>query len=74
VEEIKAKVNQAPRDWLAVDRDVPFIKVPAAGADQQRCRLRIELVLAAIRVLKGDAAPHGIEKIALTIDHVVPGW
>ena len=36
VVQVQSEVKQGARDGLAVDRDVLFAQVPAAGADQER--------------------------------------
>jgi len=38
-EEVQAKIEDASRNWLAIDQDMLFYKVPAAWANQQRRRL-----------------------------------
>ena len=47
--------------------------MPATGAEQERRRVVVQLVLAAIFLVEGDRAANGIVEILLPIDDVVPG-
>jgi hypothetical protein len=50
-----------------------FVEVPAAGADEQRGDVIVELVLLAVGVAEADGAPDGVDEVELALDHVFPG-
>ncbi len=72
VEEVQAEVHQRRRDGPAVDLQVLFEQVPAAGADDDGRRVRSEAVLLAFGRGEVDAALDGVEQAELAVDDVVP--
>ena len=73
VVEVQAKVEEARRDGLAVDRQVLLLEMPAPRPDEERRRpaVRPQLVLLA-SLPEVDPAAHGVVEVDLTVDHVVP--
>src|SRR5688500_14611596 len=53
---------------------MPLVQMPAPRADEERRRLRIELVLPAIRIRKRNRAAHRIVEGLLTFNDVAPRW
>ena len=74
VEEVEAEIEQRARHWLAVDHHVLLEQMPAAGANEQRRDLVVQLIgLAALRIDIVDLAADGVGQIELALDHIGPG-
>ncbi len=71
MEQEQRKVEDAAGDALAVDGDVLFVQVPAAGAHLQRGDLVGQLVVLVVGVQREGAAHGGLE-VDLALQLVVP--
>jgi hypothetical protein len=60
VEKIEPEIKQAAGNRFAVDRQMSFVEVPAAWPNEQGRRFGVQGILASVRVLERDRAPHRI--------------
>ena len=72
MEEVEAEVEQAGRDGLAVDLEVPLDEVPAARPHEQRRHLVVQAVALAVGAVELDRAVDRVDEVRLALDHVVP--
>ena len=72
MEEVEAEIEQAGRDGLAVDLEVPLDQVPATRPDEQRRHLVVQAVALAVGALELDRAVDRVDEVRLALDHVVP--
>ena len=70
--EVKRKVEERAADGLAVDGDVPFGQMPAAGPHQKRSRVLVQAILLALGALIPDHAPYGVANVDLSLDRRIP--
>ena len=73
VEEVEPEVEQRAGDRLAIDRDVLFVQMPAAGTDQKGGRVLVQAVLLALGALILDDTADGVADVELPLDGGVPG-
>ncbi len=73
VEEVESEIHQGAGDLVAVDKQMSFDKVPAAGTHQQHGGFRAERVLFAFGTGVADVAADGIAEIDLAGEIVLPG-
>src|SRR5262249_38893510 len=75
VEEVEAEIHEGARNLGSIRRDMILKQMPAAGADDQNCRLRPDVVAPARLFLgEADLAKPVVHEIELAFDDILPGW